>query len=731
MSEIKCPFCGKANSEGRDICAFCQARLLPLAETPTGTPEETPAPSSPAGGEADWLQNLRMDSADMNAGEETSPEEPVDQGTEAPGDDGDWLSRIRQRTQDEQAFSPFADTFSQFEKLDADKKEEEAGVQDWLKNLPMEEESQPSSEPEAEESNADWLERLRKSHPELASDESDQEPSLDQGGLTADFHFSQPPAEENVIVPAAMESALPPFDVPSPESSPFNFDTPSSPAVTPEAAAGSEGGLPDWLQSSQPLPETPEHSLQPEPAGNELPDWLKTGESSPAEDTNKPSDQQKQPEPESPTPFGFTPDELQPAGEQGAELPFSSDNLPDWLSQPAETAEEAGSLEETPFLETTPDQEGETLEPAHLPAWLQSMRPVEAVIPEKLPPVQASKEETAGPLAGISGVLGAVDLKSQYSKPPVYSIKLRVTEKQRLHADLLKSMLEEPAPAGVAAAGKRSQPRVLRIVLSLLVMAALALTLISGVRLLPVSNLLPPELVTLFNTVESLSPEQPVLMAADYEPGLAGEMRWVSKPLLEQLLRRGNPLGLLSTSPAGTILLEDSLVQAAGSREALAGKVVNLGYLAGGTSGLQSFVANPRQTMPVSITGAYAWNEPALSSVHQVSDFAAVILLTDSVEDGRAWLEQVQPYLGSTPLLVFSSAQAAPMLQPYVDSGQIKGMAAGAFGAALYQQLVQPGSPTPLYLEAINAGMLIILAVILVGGLVSIFSGKKRPRKKK
>ena len=90
---------------------------------------------------------------------------------------------------------------------------------------------------------------------------------------------------------------------------------------------------------------------------------------------------------------------------------------------------------------------------------------------------------------------------------------------------------------------------------------------------------------------------------------------------------------------------------------------MNLSYLAGGTSSLLEFANRPRSAAPValdtSVTGQLPWQRPALQGINSLQDFALVIVLTDSAETGRAWVEQVQPMLGSTPLTMVTSAQAA------------------------------------------------------------------------
>ncbi len=60
-------------------------------------------------------------------------------------------------------------------------------------------------------------------------------------------------------------------------------------------------------------------------------------------------------------------------------------------------------------------------------------------------------------------------------------------------------------------------------------------------------------------------------------------------------------------------------------------------------------------------------------------------------KSGRIWVEQLQSQkqidttLAKKPLLVVASAQAGPLLQPYVVSGQVTGMISGISDAAEFE----------------------------------------------
>ncbi|HNR47008.1 MAG TPA: hypothetical protein PKO03_08055, partial [Anaerolineaceae bacterium] len=488
-----------------------------------------------------------------------------------------------------------------------------------------------------------------------------------------------------------------------------------------------DSGLPDWLSQMPAAPESaPESAAAPE---GTLPDWYAAPPAA---------------EPEEPAP-------AQPVS------PFMGEGLPEWLSQmpTPKIGEPAALPEPAPFelpaemgIELPPSfadiqppapvaPAGESLEPAMLPTWLEAMRPVESVVPGATGTVD-DRIESAGPLAGIQGVLTSEELASRYLKPPTYSSRLRVTERQRAHAELLESFIEEKSRPRGAQPETGLVPRaILRILIAAIMLVILLAPLLGGLQLTALPGASPE--VSAFNTqMQQLTAagESPrVLLAVDYEPGLTGEMQLISVGAVESLMQMNARIITLSTSPTGTALADQLLRTALRDIPAypLVDQTISLGYLPGGESGLAQFANSPQQALPYTTDGQSAWSLPVLEGAASLSDFDALLLLTDSPDVARSWIEQVQPSLGDVPLLVISSAQAAPLILPYVQSNQVDGLVGGLYGSAAYDQLAQrPGSTARSLWDSYQIGMLLIVVFILVGGLyyaISRMLGRRKTRK--
>ncbi len=410
--------------------------------------------------------------------------------------------------------------------------------------------------------------------------------------------------------------------------------------------------------------------------------------------------------------------------------------MPEWLSQP----EEEGAVQP----EAAEAGEAEGLETAHMPAWLQAMRPVESAAPAAAEGVDEQRVEKSGPLAGLRGVVRGEDLVTQYQKPPVYTVKLHVSEPQTLRASLMEQVLgSETAAQPVPPESTLAPQYVVRVATGLAMVALILIVLFFGPRpLIPAALSRVDTQVSAVNTlVNNLQPGSPVLVAVDYQAPLAGELKIASLPVIQHLMLRQARLVFVSTNPVGPALAQDLFASALGTTGYKTELAANLGYLIGGSTALKAMaapasasIAHPLQdALPQVWSVSGSWNVPALYGLNQVNDFTQVILLTDSVESARDWVEQVQPELAAkkVPLIVVSSAQSAPLLQPYQDSGQFTALISGLAGGANYEQVRQSGGNGTAYFNAYLAGILAAVLFILLGGIVSLVSNLASPKTKR
>ncbi len=732
----------------------------------TGSPGSNEKAAPPADANDDWLTRLRTS-------DEPNQISPEDATPSPAAPESNWQSFEPEATENN------ADESASFSSPDQ--------LRDWLRSLG--DDNTPASEPPAgsqretppaapapaEQAGGtndvpDWLREFDIESPtapidSLSSPEATEIPgsqpaqpatplSVPPAGQIPDWLAAFENPEEST--PAASTGA-PAFNAEEPQGEvggPFvsGQDDWNQPPAGEVPAVSNEADLPDWLRNVTPQPS----NAKPEtPAPAETPAWLAVFD---------PNAREKPVQPES------TGIEAQPSGE--AISPFAGEDLPQWLSekpaiQDAGRAVRSGLGEEgiprlpeklslgDDEMPSLPDWLGETqaeeaapaqvsaegIEPAQLPGWLQAMRPVEAAVSESAAaPEDSQRAERSGPLVGLRGLLTGESLVTQYLKPPTLSVKLRVSDKQRINASLLENILaEETQSKPLRKERARSSQTAVRLLVGLFLIAVLAITLFSSGGAPAGINtpiLYQAETVQFNSLINGLPDNAPVLLAFDYEASLSGEMGVSAAPVIDHLVAKQARLALVSTIPAGPILGQQ-LIEAAAQKQpgySLANKTVNLGYLPGGATSLQEFAMDPQRAAPYALNAtesdvqvAHAWENQALLGVTRLQDFAAIIVITDNAETGRAWIEQVQPTLSAsnTPMLVVVSAQAAPVMQPYFESSQVKGMVGGLAGGMTYEQLRQVPGTAHTYWSAFQAGLLTAMAFIIIGiifqGVLALF----------
>jgi len=787
MDTIKCPVCGEVNPADAEFCRNCLSRLEPLAGPVKGEdapiqPGQVPTKKTTADLEPilpQWLrearetarQSAREDAADSasninNTKSVASSKPDLLAGLASQGKDEDneadeipdWLVSLTgdAPVQKKKADEPDAGTGQRARWVELGGREEKPSS-----NIPN---AQAPSGTSVENSTPSWM--------------APQEPAPEKDELTdwlsrAD-KFS---ASSSVPLPASSQPAESAASVPSPSTPSPASETPdwltnlqslrssfetSSPSLeeppalsqpdelpagaSPQSAMVEPVDIPDWLKAFD------QGASAPSAYASDLPDWLKSAApQSEASPKGEPPQMEAPPAPLSseagkPKPSvesNKTPEWLssyesansQPLGSMPAFVDGPLENVnvedlnaslqaPDWLSgSPSGTIDQDADEANPPAAAQTEA----AIAPAALPSWVQAMRPVESALPSSIP--QSSRDsflEAGGPLAGLQGVL-PVGMFRPTSKPKTYSMKLNATSEHQTQAALLEQVLAaETAPIPMKTSSVILSQRVLRWALAVLMFLVVGGILFSGTEIFRLPARIPNDQTEMaISVIGKIPAGAPVLVVFDYEPSLSGEMQTVAEPYLNRLLLLKHPrLAILSSSPTGSALAESFIAGPLAERSYYSGKqYIDLGYLPGGLAGIYDFARNPTAVMPLDVDGAPAWQTAPLQGITHFSDFASIVLLTDSAETGRVWIEQAGPMRGNSSLVVISSSQAGPMLMPYFASGQINGLVNGLNDASKVEQANGQAGLADRYWDAYSVGLLLAAGLILLGGLWNIVSG--------
>jgi hypothetical protein len=738
---IKCHLCGQSNPADQEFCQRCQARLSPPADDSI-KPGQIPTKKTTAELEPvlpQWLREAR-ESARKSAEEDSgslSMQHPQDARSAPSG--GDLLAGLRSQAEgDEEEDIP--DWLANITGTAAKTGEPQVGAPEIRWDAPATEDST------GEDGAASWLEKLTGSQPQPGEKDELTEWFRSEGGSPQAASEEAPPAS------GATTDEEPDWmgrlgalrdEAQSAESAPFSesgagreeaFDLSSIEIpewmkgqaqeekpiqdthpkwLKEEAGVASQPETPPWLSqpgAEAPPPAKPEKT-PPSEAFGDLPAWLRAAapQSSMYE---LPEEEEAKPPAEPVKPFE-TPPAFTDQGQPGGSADEFFAEMPDWLS---------GAADEQPPSTPRTGEAADGIAPGELPSWVQAMRPVEAADSRTGAGSLASDQtlESRGALAGLHGVLPAATGFSPTSKPKAYSMKLNASEEQLAHASILEQVLAaEAEPVPITSFTVLRTSRRLRWFIAFVLLAVVGVPLFLGTQFFSMPVGFPNELRDALTIAQSIPENAPVLAAFDYAPARAGEMEAAAAPMFDQMLLLRHPrLTFIATNETGALLAERFISGPLGLHNYQSRVTyLNLGYLPGGQMGIRAFAQNPAAAALMDVSLQPAWTSAPLEGVTSLSQFAALILITDNADAARAWVEQTESARGNVPFVVVSSAQAAPMIQPYYESRQIHGLVSGLYGGALFegQNAGRPGFARA-YWDAYSLGVLLAMVLVVGGG---------------
>ncbi len=262
---------------------------------------------------------------------------------------------------------------------------------------------------------------------------------------------------------------------------------------------------------------------------------------------------------------------------------------------------------------------------------------------------------------------------------------------QQDRASLLASLIEQE---GRVTAGKqpsrKPSGRAGRLAVALLLLIGLIVSILIGPAAIPPETPKSIPAIALSDQIQALAENDQVLIVLDYQAATSRELEALAAPLLEQLHTRGAELAILTTQPSGLFLAQTLLAQAGLPED------TQVDYLPGSYLSLISQAVNPG----ISTTGG--------NPVKDLRSFKLVLLVSDSSDSIRGWLEQIAPWIGTLNFAAVTTQMEAPVLSPYFDSGQLVGYAAGIADGNI-------GVQSTFNYRAYRVGLLLMLVMLLLG----------------
>ena len=246
----------------------------------------------------------------------------------------------------------------------------------------------------------------------------------------------------------------------------------------------------------------------------------------------------------------------------------------------------------------------------------------------------------------------------------------------------------------------KSNHRLGSIILSLLLILGILATILflpNGSPAFPNS----PMAIAFAENLETIAEGQSVLLVLDYQAGSRNEIEPLLEKLLESLETKDISLRVVTANPENLWLSAKLFASSPAKTEFIPGSV--LGYLS------LAVAEKPEW-------GALPMDKAVKTDPDIFAGLSHLILVSDSSEFVRSWMEQISPFQLRLNISVITTSVSAPMLSPYFASGQIKGYVAGLSDAKTL------GVEKDLLVNqrAFQVGTLLMILVLLLGIIMKL-----------
>jgi hypothetical protein len=198
----------------------------------------------------------------------------------------------------------------------------------------------------------------------------------------------------------------------------------------------------------------------------------------------------------------------------------------------------------------------------------------------------------------------------------------------------------------------------------------------------------------LYAAVDSLGPEDAVIVSFDYGPSSEPELNPMAESILRHLFTKKIKVLVMSLFPLGGNEVAKKELARLGPEFDLEYGVdyVNLGYKDGGQAAMKRMAVSIPEVFPADAEGKTTDGMPIMAEAKNYGDIKLVISLATGVI-GEWWANLVNAQFG-VPVSVGCTAVSAPKYYAYLRAGQMMSLLGGLKGASEYEKLVRDGYPS-------------------------------------
>jgi hypothetical protein len=247
---------------------------------------------------------------------------------------------------------------------------------------------------------------------------------------------------------------------------------------------------------------------------------------------------------------------------------------------------------------------------------------------------------------------------------------------------------------------------------------------------IPQPIVISPEVRMLYDAFDKLSPGSRVLMSFDYDPPSAPELQPMAVAALKYCFKKHLKVIIIGLWPQGpmqanlAIAAVDADPEFADDPPVYDKDYVNLGFMTGNEVVIQRMGSSIQETFPRDYLGRPTSELELMKGVYNFSNIDFVFNLSAGYPGTQEWVQFAADRFHAR-LGAGNTAVQAPIMYPYINAGQLKGLAGGLKGAAEFEKLVGfLGKATKFMLSQSFAHMAVIFFII-IGNLAYFMTRKK------
>jgi hypothetical protein len=240
-----------------------------------------------------------------------------------------------------------------------------------------------------------------------------------------------------------------------------------------------------------------------------------------------------------------------------------------------------------------------------------------------------------------------------------------------------------------------------------------------------------PQVQAVYDYIKKLPPGSLVMISCDYDPPSAPELQPMTETMLKHFFLKDLKVIMLGLWPQGSVqanialakVMEDTVLKAKNLKYGI--DYVNLGFTAGNEFVIIRMGTDMHAAFPVDFNGKKTSELPLMQNVRNFDNIAFVFNVSAGYPGTYEWvIFGVDRY--RVKLAAGNTAVQAPLVSPYVQTGQLIGLLGGMRGAAEYEEVSHYYGKATGFMRSQTFSHAVVIFFIIVGNLAYFMTRGKR-----